>query len=387
MTTLSQFFGSPGSGGGTSTQQFGVLKVFGSTQSYTIPAEASYVSYATVGGGGGSMSTVNQSGCSWNGSPGFGGGFSYMEGDISSEGAITACVVVGAGGCFSRCDCNVGTHKGGATCISGICLATICGGGGCAGCDCIRCCNCGGGCSGGGMINTRGGHWDSICRNCNWTQQFCEQKMFSGASGAGGFLGDGGRNNCAGGGSGNGGAGGSKASSTNNNQSSGSQGVTCIPTTNSLFASSGAYGSDDTSGGGTVQTMEHSKMYHIPGNLYCNASYYSMGKQMFGAASSSAKAHCYFEKAWGALYDLPGSGGLAYSGCVGSCVNRSGGGFMGGGGGTRCGCETCTAGCGGGQGAVNGCVNPDVIPGGQYYNGMGRGGCGVAYVEYFISNS
>ena len=381
MSTLSQFFGSTGSGQGSSTQQFGVLKVFGSTQSYTIPAEASYVSYAAIGGGGGSKGNDCDGNGGRDGNPGHGAGFSYMEGDISSEGAITACVVVGAGGRYSRCDCFNATHKGGQTSITGISLASICGNGGCAGCDCIVNVACGGGRGCGGMINTNGGNFRSKCPGCGYTQQVCCQYILMGGSGAGGFLGDGGSSGCAGGGSGNGGGGGVRAGG--NHYGQGAQGVTCKDTSDSLWVSRGSvFGTLFC--GVAFSAIEPSKLFHIPGNMYCTNTYYSMGKQMFGAASSSGHVQCIFEEQR-AFNDLPGAGGVSWSGCVSPCQTYTGGGFMAGGGSTRCGCAPASAGCGGGMGGVNGCTHPEYNPGGCYE--VCCGGNGVAYIEYFVSSS
>lgn len=404
MANLSSFFGDPSAGGGSSNQQMGILRMFGTGNgTYSIPAAAQYVAYGVVGAGGGSQGVTNTAGCCsqpW-GPGGAGGGFSYHEMDVSGYStAITACYIVGLGGCYGRCDCRATNSDGGSTCICGdACLTTICATGGQGACRCTRLC---GGSGSGGMLNNCGGGVFSV--NCNMpggdTNYTCLKCCFNaaqGGGGAGGFLGQGG---CAGGrgggGSGNGGAGGGSGTQvqiTTPGQGPvdyiGSRGVDQLRTIQSLWEDGGMLAFCGLCGCEFEGYFKSNNVYHIPGTMLCNTTRYSIGKQIFGAASSGrVNMTCCFGSAFHSS-QLPGAGGKGDNSCNAPHNTPSAGGFMAGGG-AGFGSPGPKGGCGGGAGGGSGCFHPDNNPGCQYSSACcnttkGHGGDGVAFIEYWLA--
>jgi len=404
MANLSSFFGDPSAGGGSSNQQMGILQMFGNGNgTYSIPAAAQYVAYGTIGAGGGShgMNTTASSGV--QGFGGAGGGFSYHEMDISGYStAITACYTVGKGGCFGQCNCKATCSNGEPTCICGdACLTTICATGGQGGCKCL--CICGGN-GNGGMINNCGGGVFGI--NCNKPGGFsnlncliCCNNAAKGGGGAGGFLGQGGCGGCTGGGgSGNGGGGGLQPTGRNEGQPNsgnqsphGSRGVDQRRTGASFWQGEGFYMSCQRCNCCFHRDIfVENTAYHIPGTMLCNTTRYSIGKQIFGAASSSRMNQSCYQGSEYHSTQLPGAGG-AGSTANGAGESPSNGGFMGGGG--ACGGQDIlgrTGGCGGGGGGNMGCIHPNCLRGGTYSSDccntyQGRGGDGVAFIEYWLA--
>lgn len=406
MANLSSFFGDPSAGGGSSNQQIGILRMFGTGNgTYTIPASAQYVAYGVVGAGGGSMGMSSTAGCC--GSPqsfgGAGGGFSYHEMDISGYStAITACYTVGLGGCYGRCDCRATNSDGGSTCICGdACLTTICATGGQGACRCVQLC---GGSGSGGMVNNCGGGIFALNNrraggDTNAQCLFCNNNSANGGGGAGGFIGQGGCGGCkGGGGSGNGGAGGMGSDYTFQSEptqggvyNGGSRGVDQLRTGQNLWG--------DPEGISMICTMcstvhegfyQPVEAFHIPGTMLCNTTRYSIGKQIFGAASSSRRDTTCCMGGQFLMSQLPGAGGIGMSGNTNApnCT-RSQGGFLGGGGAGAIQRIGCRGGCGGGGGGTSGCTHPDNNPGGVYSAACcntvgGHGGDGVAFIEYWL---
>ena len=413
MANLSSFFGDPASGGGSSNQQQGILSMFGAGNgTYTIPAGAQYVAYGVVGAGGGAQAMTNNSGCCSNpdGPGGAGGGFSYHEMDISGAGAITACYKVGVGGCFARCDCKATCSDGEPTCICGdSTLTTICATGGHGACKCVSMC---GGSGNGGMVNNCGGGVftknpnepggaDSNTGANNLSCILCCNNAIRGGGGAGGFIGQGGCGGTdGGGGSGNGGGGGPSADGRIGAQPGkgpqglghGSRGVDQLRTGDSLWRRAG-YGQvcDTCQQNFDLRIYEPAFTYHIPGTMLCNTTRYSMGKQIFGAASASdhhtsPRQSTYINDAM----QLPGAGGFGgNSNSNPSCIPGMGGFMAGGGGGPRT-VVGCNGGCGGGAGGTQGCTHPDCghhCAGGAACCNIvpGAGGDGVAFIEYWLT--
>jgi len=405
MANLSSFFGDPSAGGGSSNQQIGILRMFGNgCGTYSIPAAAQYVAYGVVGAGGGAQSMSTTAGCcsqpySFGGA---GGGFSYHEMDVSGYStAITACYKVGRGGCFGRCDCKATNSDGESTCICGdACLTTICATGGQGGCKCL--CICGGSGNGGMISHCGGGVFGVSCNfpgaNTNLSCMICCYNAAMGGGGAGGFLGQGG---CAGGrgggGSGNGGGGGMVGINPTTHDRTrgpktdvGSRGVDHYRTGQSLWEDMG-YAQYCVMCGCTFEGyMIPNSIYHIPGTMLCNTTRYSMGKQIFGAASSARiNSNCQM----GGNYmdtQLPGAGGYGATSCNNPTSTKSEGGFMAGGGAGACTQLGGNGGCGGGAGSTTGCTHPDFNPGSQYSSSCchtisGEGGDGVAFIEYWLA--